>query len=280
MSSDRPKVSFVTVNYRSAHLIRHLLQSIEDADLGFSFEYLVVDCDSSNELAQVIKDRFSWATYIDAGANLGFGRGNNLAFQRARGEYIALINPDVLVYPKQLESWVLFMESNPTIGLSGPRTVNPDGTDQSNCFQYHSLLMPLYRRSFFGKLPWVQKKVDAFLMKEMNREQELDVDWVMGSAMLIRQPVLQKLGGFDDVFFMYFEDTDLCRRTWELGYRVTYFPGAKLMHYHKRESRITNPLKFLSNRVAREHIKSAIYYFHKYRGKSNPRVSWSHAPTP
>lgn len=273
MSSPRPKVSFVTVNYRSAHLIRHLLQSIQDAAPAFDYEYFVVDCDGTDGLKEMVAEKFPWVTYVDAGGNLGFGRGNNLAFKQATGHYVALINPDVLLFAGELERWVEWMDASADVGISGPRTTNPDGTDQDNCYAFPSLMVPIYRRTVLGALPWAKRTLERYLLKSMDRERVQDVDWIMGSAMLIRRHVLEALEGFDDRFFMYFEDTDLCRRTWEAGHRVAYFPGARVVHYHKRESRLRSPLDIFTNRVAREHIKSAARYFLKHRGKPSPRVS-------
>lgn len=273
MSNPRPKVSFVTVNYRSAHLIRHLLQSVQDAALGFDYEYFIVDCDGTDGLQEMVTEKYPWVTYIKAGGNLGFGRGNNLALKQATGEYAALINPDVLLFPNELERWVEWMDTTEDVAISGPRTTNPDGTEQENCYAFPSIMVPIYRRTFLGSLPWAKRTLEQYLLKSMDREQVQHVDWVMGSAMLIRRHVYDALNGFDDRFFMYFEDTDLCRRAWEAGHRVAYYPGARLVHYHKRESRLRSPLDLVTNRVVREHIKSAVYYFFKHRGKASPRVS-------
>ncbi|MCA9384118.1 MAG: glycosyltransferase family 2 protein [Candidatus Magasanikbacteria bacterium] len=273
MSITRPKVSFVTVNYRSAHLIRHLLQSVQDAALAFDYEYIVVDCGGGDGLQEMIETKYPWVTYLSAGGNVGFGRGNNLALEQATGQYIALVNPDVLLFSGELERWVQWMDESEEVAISGPRTTNPDGSDQDNCYAFPSIMVPVYRRTILGALPWAKRTLDRYLLKTMNREQIQDVDWIMGSAMLIRRPILEALKGFDDRFFMYFEDTDLCRRAWEAGHKVTYYPHARIVHYHKRESRLRTPLDIITNRIAREHIKSALYYFAKHRGKPHPRVS-------
>ena len=114
--------------------------------------------------------------------------------------------------------------------------------------------------------------MDAYLMKNMDRTREQDVDWVMGSALLIRRELLDRIGPFDERFFMYFEDTDLCRRAWHAGASVTYTPAARLIHYHHRQSRTRYFWEALTNRLARVHIVSGFKYFIKYYKNPNPHT--------
>lgn len=265
-----PLVSFVTVNYKTPHFIRHLLQGIQDAQLGFSYEYFVVDNDSKDGTVEMVQERFPWATVIASPKNVGFGAGNNLAFQQAKGKYIVLMNPDLTVFPGELETWIEWMEKHPDVGISGPRIVNPDWSDQDSCYRFPTLFIPLYRRTFLGKL--AKKTVDAYLMKDMDRTREQDVDWVLGASLCVRREDLDKIGRFDERFFMYFEDADLCRRMWMSGKRVTYTPVAKLVHYHQRQSKTKFALQAVLNPVARIHIASGVKYFLKYFRQSNPRL--------
>ena len=268
-----PKVSFVTVNYKTPHFIRHLLGGIEGAKLPFSYEYFVVDNNSADGTPELVSERFNWATPIASQENLGFGGGNNLGIKRAQGEYVILLNPDLTVFPGEIEAWIKWMDANPDVGISGPRVLNPDGSDQHSSYRFPKLLIPIYRRTFLGRTPWGKKAISSYLMQEMDRGREQDVDWVLGAAMCIRRSILEKVGHFDDRFFMYFEDADLCRRAWEAGHRVSYTPHARLVHYHKRESQTRYPWQALTNRVARIHILSGFKYFLKYRSKPNPRAS-------
>ncbi len=268
-----PRVSFVTVNYKTPHFIRNLLTGIEGAKLSFPHEYFVVDNASGDGTIEMVSKRFPWATPIASDQNIGFGAGNNLGINRAKGDYVILLNPDLTVFPGEIEAWIDWMDKNPDVGISGPRVLNPDGSDQDSCYRFPGLFIPVYRRTFFGHSPWGKKAIASYLMHDMNRAAEQDVDWVLGAALCIRRSVLEKVGNFDDRFFMYFEDADLCRRVWEAGHRVTYTPNARFVHYHKRESRTRYPWQALTNPVARIHIHSGIKYFLKYRTKPNPRAT-------
>lgn len=272
MSSISLKASFVTVNYKMPHFIRQLFEGIEAAHWTFPFEYFLVDNDSKDGVPAMVRERFSWVQ-VRENQNSGFGGGNNLAFREAVGEYVVLLNPDLTVFSGEVEKWLTWMDEHPDVGISGPRTLNPDKTDQTSCYAFHSFLIPAYRRTFLGKLPWAKRELDRFLMSGMDRTKEQDVDWVQGSAMCIRRSLLEKLGGFDESFFMYFEDTDLCRRAWAAGARVAYTPVATFVHYHRRQSRVRRPWEIFKNKVARAHIVSALRYFRKYWGQPSPRFT-------
>ncbi len=272
--SARPRLSIITVNYQKPHFIRHLLKGIEEIRLGVDFEYFLVDNASGDGSADMVAQQFPWATLIRSEKNIGFGGGNNLALRVASGDYIFLCNPDLTLFAGELEKWMEWMDEHPLVGVSTPRVLNPDGSDQVSCYRFPQLLTPLLRRSALGRLPWARRHLHAYTMAEMDREKEQDVDWGFGAALLIRRDVLEKIGHFDERFFMYFEDADLCRRAWEAGSRVCYTPVAKVMHYHQRESRARTSMEFLTlftNPLARAHLVSGLKYFLKYLHKPSPR---------
>lgn len=272
MPETNPKVSVVTVNYKMPEFIRHLLEGVEKAKWTFPFEYFLVDNDSKDGVPAFVRERFPWVQ-VRENQNTGFGGGNNVAFKEAKGEYVILMNPDLTVFPGEVEKWIAWMDANPDVGISGPRTLNPDRSDQNSCYAFHNWSTPVYRRTSLGKLPWAKKELNRFLMTDMDRTVEQDVDWVQGSAMCIRRSLLERIGGFDESFFMYFEDTDLCRRAWAAGMRVTYTPVASFVHYHRRQSRTRRPWEIFFNKLTRFHINSALTYFRKYWGQPSPRFT-------
>ncbi|MBP9762258.1 glycosyltransferase family 2 protein [Patescibacteria group bacterium] len=266
----QPLVTFITVNYRMREHIRNLLKGMEEANVKFTYEYFLVDCSPEDGTAAMVRELYPWVNVLEPKMNLGFGKGNNLAIKQAKGEYIVLLNPDLVLFPGQLEAWLGWMEARPEVGISTPRTLNPDKTDQDTCYRFHTLKIPVYRRTFLGKLPWAKRAIADFLMKDLDRSKEQPIDWAQGSALCIRRSVFEQIGLFDERFFMYFEDADFCRRAWNAGSRVMYTPVAYVVHYHHRESRINRPWQVLTNRMTRLHIKSALKYFWKYRGQRLP----------
>lgn len=266
-----PKVTFVTVCYRTPGLIRNLLKGVENAALAFPFEYFLVDNAPGDGTGAMVRERFPWVTVIDAPRNVGFGAGNNLALKRARGEYVMLTNPDLTVFQGELEKLVRFLDKNQDVGLAGPALLNPDGTRQESCYRFPTPIIPFYRRTILGRLPSGKRAIHHYLMRDaLNANEPSEVDTLMGSAIMIRRKALEEIGYFDEHFFMYMEEVDICRRAWEHQWRVAYVPAAKLVHYHQRESLVDKPWQFLTHKPARAHIVSALYYFWKYRNSKHP----------
>lgn len=270
-TTPEPKVTFVTVCYKTPHLIRLLLRGVELANLRFSYEYYLVDNAPGDGTGEMVRKRYPWVRVIDAPRNMGFGSGNNMALRRMRGEYAMMLNPDLVVFPGELEKLVSFLDQHPSVGFAGPALFNPDGSRQDSCYRFPSMMMPIYRRTFLGKTPWGKRAVNHYLMREhVNQNRPIETDALMGSAILMRKQALQEIGLFDERYFMYLEEVDICRRAWKHHWRVVYVPESKFVHYHQRESRIQRPWQLFTHKLAREHIKSAIYYFWKHRSAPNP----------
>lgn len=271
MEGQAPKISFVTVCHRTPDLIRQLLKGFEAASLTFPFEYFLVD-NGGDGTAAMVRERFPWVTIIEGHGNVGFGAGNNLAFRRASGAYVMLVNPDLTIFPGEIEKLVAHADADPTVGLIGPRLVNPDRTVQRTFHRFPGALIPIYRRTPLGRTSWGRRAVAEYLMEDADPTAVQDVDGLFGAAILIRRSALDAIGHFDERFFMYFEDVDLCRRAWEAGWRVVYAPVVELVHYHQRESEVRHLWGAPLNRLARTHIASGLKYFWKYRGKKHPRT--------
>lgn len=268
---NRAKLSIVTVNYRTPHHVRNLLKSVEDIDPEIPFEFFLVDNASGDGSTELIQSQFPWVRLIELEENVGFGRGNNAAIEASNGEYLFICNPDLVLDRGEIEKWVAWMDEHPDVGISGPRLLNPDGSDQASCYRFPKLYTPALRRMPLGRIDWVRAYNDHYTMSDHDRSRETDVDWILGAALMIRRSAMNAFGAFDPSFFLYFEDTDICRRAWEHGFRVTYTPAAKCTHYHARGSVTTWPWEALTNKVTRIHIKSAVQYFWKHRGKPLPR---------
>jgi N-acetylglucosaminyl-diphospho-decaprenol L-rhamnosyltransferase len=268
----KPRITFVTVCFHTPGLIRQLLKGFEDAKLSFSFEYILVDNGVGDGTGEMVRERFPWVRVIDAPGNIGFGAGNNLAFREAKGDYVMLLNPDLTIFAGEIEKLLAFADANPDIGLIGPKLLNPDRSLQRSFHRFPTPFIPIYRRTFLGRLERGEKAIKAYLMEDADPNVTQDVDGLFGAAILIRRPALDQIGEFDERFFMYFEDVDLCRRAWENGWRVCYAPITEFVHYHQRESEVKHVWHVATNRVLREHIKSAFRYFLKYKGKKHPRA--------
>ncbi|NCN25142.1 hypothetical protein COT94_00460 [Candidatus Falkowbacteria bacterium CG10_big_fil_rev_8_21_14_0_10_37_14] len=260
-------ISIVIVNYKRKGLTLNCLQSLYATDWGdLSYEIIVVDNASGDNSVEIIRWQFPDVILIESLVNLGMGGGNNLGFSRAKGKYLCVMNPDTLVFPNTIPTLYAFMKANSQVGLVGPKQYNPNHTVQDSCFRWHSALTPLYRRTFLGQTVAGRQDLSRFLMTDFDKESSSEVDWLLGSFMFIRGEALLQVGGFDERFFLYFEDTDLCRRFHRKSWRVVYYPGAEIIHNHNRESAQTPWYYFFTSVTTRTHIVSWIKYLLKWKG--------------
>ncbi|MFH1412746.1 MAG: glycosyltransferase family 2 protein [bacterium] len=261
-------LSIVILNYKSKGMTLNCIKSIKEADLsGLEYEIIVVDNNSQDNIGKILDWQYPGIRFIQNKKNLGMGAGNNIGLIKARGEYAIIMNPDTLVFPDTFKKLYGFMESNLRVGVVGPKQYNPDKTIQDSCYRWHNLFTPFYRRTPLGKTKSGQKDLARFLMKDFDKNVPMDVNWLLGSFLFIRSSALKNVGLFDERFFLYFEDTDFCRRFWEKNWRVVYYPEAEIIHNHNRASAKIPFYKFFTDRFSRAHVASWLKYLKKYRMK-------------
>ncbi|MBI4812019.1 glycosyltransferase family 2 protein [Candidatus Falkowbacteria bacterium] len=258
-------ISVIIVNYKSKGLTLNCVKAIKESDLeGLKYEIIVVDNNSDDSIGEILKWQYPEARFIQNERNLGMGGGNNAGIKKALGAYIAIANPDVLVFKNTFKKLHDFMEKNREVGVAGPQQFNPDRTVQDSCYRWHGLFTPLYRRTPLGLLGFAQGDLSRFLMKDFDRQTMREVDWLLGSFLFCRTEALKQIGHFDERFFLYFEDTDLCRRFWNKNWKVIYHPEAKVIHNHNRASARQPWYKFLGDKASRHHFFSWIKYLKKW----------------
>lgn len=258
-------VSVILVNYRSREKTRECLFSLRKADFsGISHEIRVVDNSEKADFDEKFRADFPEVTFLWSGENLGMGSGNNRGFEKSSGEFVLILNPDTLVRPDAVRILFENIKDREDRGIVGPKLLNPDGTLQYSCLRFPKPWTPIFRRTFLGH--FAPRHLAHYLMTDFDHEDVRDVDWMLGSCLMIRADFYRQSGGFDERFFMYFEDTDLCRRAWRSGVRVVYCPQAMVVHDHARGS-AKNPwfVAPFTSRLAREHIRSWLKYFFKWR---------------
>lgn len=225
-------LSIIIVNYNVKEFVLNLLESILKAKNSLSLEIFVVDNNSSDGSVEAIAEKFPNVKLIQNKKNVGFGSANNQALKIATGKYLLMINPDTIVKEDTLVKMIKFFEENENCGIAGCKVLNVDGSLQLAC-----------RRSFPG--PWTsftkvmglsslfpKSKIFAkYNLTYLDENKTYEVDAVSGAFMMMRKSVYDKIGGFDEQFFMYGEDLDLCYRTQKAGYKVFYFHETEIIHY-------------------------------------------------
>lgn len=258
-------LSIIILNYKSSGLVRQCIKTIRLFAPHIPYEIIVVDNDSGDGVAEMMRTHYPEIRLIGSPANIGYAAGNNLGIRAARGRHVMIMNPDITVRPGSIDAAVRYMDAHADIGVLGPKLVHPDGSLDASCYRFPSYGIPLYRRTPFGRIPRAKNALGRYLMTDYDHQTTRDVDWLLGAVLLVRRSALEKVGSLDERYFLYFEDTDWCRRFRQAGYRVVYFTGAEMVHYHERLSAqgswFTSPLR----KSTRVHIASCVKYFWKWR---------------
>jgi GT2 family glycosyltransferase len=223
-------ISVVIVAWKAKKYVELCLQSLVDAPPRRNMEVFVVDNASGDGTLEMIETRFPWVKLIKSSENLGFSRGNNVAIRQTRGRYVALVNPDVIVFPDCLDALADFLDKNPKVGNVGPRVFNPDMTQQSTCRRFPTLWNNFCSASH---LEGIFKGSRLFAGEHMfffphDRTQSVDV--IVGCFSMIRREALDQVGLLDESLFMYGDDVDWCRRARNAGWDVEFYPGAQAIH--------------------------------------------------
>jgi len=265
------ELSIVILNYQSRNLIQQLLKGLKANLQGLSYEIIVVDNDKDKELQELLTESFPDVSLIKSPRNLGYAAGNNLGIAKARGKYILILNPDIVVVDQAIQKLYQFMEQHPEVGIAGPQLRYPNQEIQESCTRWPDFWLPFFRRSWLKNTSKGKTWLNHYFYREWDHLSSRAVDCLFGAALMVRKEALIKVGSLDERFFLYLEDTDWCRRFWQAGYKVYYLTEARLYHYHKRSSAEAGIFSSLFHRSSREHIKSFIKYFFKYRGQIIPK---------
>lgn len=210
-------LSVIIISYNTKKYILDCLESIFKflPRSKMNFEVIVIDNNSSDGSSEAIKKRFPQVKLIESKENLGFGKANNVAAGLASGKYLLFLNSDTLLSDDSFKKAIEYFEKNKKTGVIGPKIMLPDGSVQPASFGNEPSLLTLLLTKF-------QKASVKSIQKE--------VGWVTGACLFIRHDLFKKLKGFDDQFFMYFEDIDLCMSSQRAGYKVILFPDVQVTH--------------------------------------------------
>jgi GT2 family glycosyltransferase len=223
-------ISVIIVSWNARRCLESCLESLDAAPSCRSIEVIVLDNASSDGTADLVENRFPHVQLIKSEENLGFAKGNNVAIRKCRGRYIALVNPDVIVFPGCLDALADFLDRNPRVGNVGPRVFNPDMTQQSTCRRFPTLWNNFCSAT---RLESIFKGSSFFAGEHMfyfPHDHTLTVDVLVGCFSMIRREAFDEVGLLDEGLFMYGDDVDWCRRARNAGWHVVFYPGARAIH--------------------------------------------------
>ncbi|UCF26759.1 MAG: glycosyltransferase family 2 protein [Chloroflexota bacterium] len=250
-------LSVIIVNWNTKNLLVECIDSIYTAPPNSEFDIWVVDNSSTDGSPEIIRNRYPEVNLIVNKENIGFAKANNQAFNQCRGKYILLLNPDTVVKPEAIEKLCRFLNQLPEVGMVGPRLINADKTLQISAFPIPTLSKEFWRLFHldvfvpYGKYP----------MKDWDVDTAREVDTLLGACMLIRREALGKSNLFDEEYFIYSEEVDLCARLKKGSWHLYWLPSAVVIHYGSQSTQQVAEDMFLKLYAGK------ILYFRKHRSK-------------
>lgn len=265
-----PDVTAILVNYNAGNELAVALRSIQSDCAQVEWEAVIVDNASSDNSAAIV-ETFPRATLIRNPANVGFGRAVNQAAAVATAPRLLLVNPDCRLVSGAISTLRSVLDAEPSCAVVGPRIFDPEGTVQGSARGDPDMLTGLFGRTGALRvlLPFLPVARRNVVVEDAVRTgaSSVVVDWLSGACMLIRRDAFTAAGGFDERFFLYWEDADLCRRLRNRGFQVRYVPGASAVHQVGRSSQTAR-----RSSIRAFHASAYLYYAtHVAPGALNPR---------
>jgi N-acetylglucosaminyl-diphospho-decaprenol L-rhamnosyltransferase len=261
-------VSVVILSYRTPLLAVKCVENLLRQTIADDLEIIVVDNHSDDDSVGILRNRLKDmpVRLIETRKNFGFGGGNNYASRYASGEFILILNPDTEPESDGIERLIAELRADENIGIIAPKLMFDDGVIRDSYRTFPTMLDIIIKRTFLKRI--FPGRLRRYLQYDGDPIRVRDIDWVVGAFMLMHRSLFEELEGFDERFFLFFEDTDLCRRCWQKGKRVVYYPEVQAADGKKRLSgRGIIPL--IRTPAGRAHIASALRYFWKWRGEKS-----------
>jgi hypothetical protein len=247
------------VHYNTPELLIRCLAALAEEGSGLRKKIIVVDNASERPPRREAVEAYPDTEIILNPSNRGFGAANNQVFEGWRAKAYLVTNPDVILPPAGLLPLWEHLRTHPDTGVLGCRLLYPDGRAQPSCRRYPTLRAVLLRGLLSEGLAAHFAPIRRYFMAGEVHDDSIRVDWVLGSCLLIRGDVLEKVKGFDEGYFMYYEDIDLCYRVRRAGWHVEYFPAVHWFHDYRRESTSGTSWKLRCH-----HFYSAMRFLIKY----------------
>lgn len=248
-------LSIIIVNWKSAEYLTKCISSILKYLADLEYEIIVADNNSGDNLDQLRNNKI---VLLELEKNYGFAKANNLAFKKAKGDSVLFLNPDTVFIDSSLINILKYQKLHNDIGVIGCQILNPDRTVQNSVRTFPTLishiliLLKLHR--FFSN----SRSLNEYLMRDFDYGRTQEVDQVMGAFFLTSKNIFEKLGKFDENFFIWYEEVDFCKRVKQAGLKIIYYPATKIVHHYsksfEKEQRLKKQLIL---------TKSMRYYFKK-----------------
>ena len=229
MMGRKQKISVIISAYNSTKDLETCLESIRRFSADCDPEVIVVDNNSPDRSCLQLQDKFPWVHFFFLDSNKGFGAANNYGLDQASGEYILFLNPDTVFSEDSFSVGANYMDVHPSVGALSFMMLWPDGSPQY-CYNKFPAVREELLVTFYLDVAAHRRLVRRDYEGQLSKGIPLNVDWVAGACLMTRRSVLNKVGRFDESFFVFFEDIDLCHRIRSAGWEIHYIPQTRITH--------------------------------------------------
>ncbi len=252
-------VSIIIVSYNARDHLARSLASVA----GGPHEVIVVDNASTDGSPELVRERFPSARLVELPENRGFGAGNNEGMRIASGRHFLLLNSDAWPVGNAIETLVACADNDATVGVAGPRIVGVDGSVQASVRGFPTVWRLATEYLFLRKLAPRSRAFNAFYGSGFDYKTAREAEFLMGAVLLLRREAVEEVGDFDEGFFMFSEETDLCYRMHEAGWKVEFFPAAEFVHVGGAST------KPEWGRMYREQLRGHLLFLTKHHGAAD-----------
>lgn len=249
-------IAAVIVNYNTRDSLRLCLHSLQAEELA---DIMVVDNASVDGSLEMINGEFPSVRSVRNDKNMGYGAAANRAIAQCETSYLLLLNTDTILQPGALKGLRQYLDQNPRVAIVGPRLLNPDGTLQPSCFPFPTPLEIFLDVSHLSHLIRFVPGLKDHYLRCWDHSHPRKIPWVVGAALAIRREAFESCGGFDETYFMYYEEVDLCYRLWRRGWQIHYLPSVEIIHIGGRTTQ-----KYRANMVVHFYTSLAHFYRRHY----------------
>lgn len=254
-------LTIIIVSWNVRELLERCLESvkaeIDRMGATYQVETIVVENASADGTAEMVKRGFPWVRLIETAVNLGFARANNLAQRASRSDYYLFLNPDTELANGSLMGLLNFLKENPTVAAVGPALLNPDGTLQNSSYPTPTLGREIWRLMHLDRI----RNHSQYPLEQWRDSGPREVDVVQGACLMVRTEAMDQIGSFDERYFIYTEEVDLCHRLRQGGWKVYWQPSLSVIHHGGQSTRQASSKMFL-------HLYgSKILFFRKHYGR-------------
>lgn len=247
-----PELSIIIVNFNDKPYLEECLSSIEENTQNLDFEILIVDNNSSDGSQEFIKQNYPNIKLITNEENVGFAKALNRGLRESKGEFFLFLNTDTVVYPNALSPLLKELKTNPGIGAIGPALLRGENAYQVSFGKSVSFASQIFQKYFLNPF---------YKLRLKSSQKRKEVGWLSAACFMTRREILEDVDLFDENFFLYFEDIDLCYRIRKKGWNLLFLPQARVFHKGGTSTRLDK----VSSRF--EYRRSQLYFYQKHNSK-------------